>query len=622
MQEKFVFPLFLLLFLIGCNSKSSLESVQNILDFHTKSKTYDYSSSADSIIFYLGKAKKSIQLNPSIPDSIKAEHNYLMADLYLKEKLLDSAVVYCNKSISYIDQSNLKDVHQDYFELAWTVNFKLQQYANGISIVNEYIDLLDPNKDADKLLYAFFQLGQLYYELGDAEKELVNYKKALNFAKVAKNEKMTRIITLPIVEIEYPKNKERAFSILDSLSQLNNNDDHTNRSIHHINGMLRYYNNEFYKAIAAYKKSIQFLKMNSESIHFNYDMTSDYCNIAEAYIELKDTIQSKIYLDSASLYLTKDSESSELSFISKLRLSLSLLKGEKATEIHAIFDELVEKQNEKHQEKINEELLALKEANEKEKHLTEQKKEQEIRNLKLQSRNLILGILIVLIISLGFLYYRHRKLTFEKQNLQMQQRLLRSQMNPHFISNILNVIKTTIKKNKEASLLYISKFSKLLRIVLENSTQDYVLLEKELESIRKYLDLQLLRFPKKFTYSLNYKGLKEHDLIYIPPMLMQPFIENSIEHGFRNIDFIGKIEVTLSLNENSKFLECNIIDNGIGFTSPTNNHSESVSIELISSFIYKVTNTKILITDRKTKDIGQSGVNVSFLIPYKFTNHD
>lgn len=622
MHKKFIFPILILLLLIGCSTKTDLEIAQKVESLLNKSKTSDHSLSADSAFHYLAKVKKIIQSYPTVPDSLKAEHNYLLGDHYFESKKLDSAAIYSNEAIKYVDSTNIKDIHKRYFKLAWTSNFKLQQYANAISVANKYIELLDENEDADKLLFAYFQLGQIYFELGNAEKEIFYYNKALECAKISGNDKMSRIITLPLVEIEFSNNKESAFFKLDSLSQLNNIDDHTNGSINHINGMLRYFNNEFHKAIAAYKKSIHYLKKNPKSIHYNYDMTSDYSNIAEAYIELKDTIQSKIYLDSASMYLTNDSESSEFSFISKLRLSLSLLKGDKAKDIHAIFDELVNKQNEKHREKINEELLALKEANEKEKHLTAQKKKQEIRNIKLQSRNLILGILILLITSFGFHFYRQRKLNFEKQNLQMQQRLLRSQMSPHFISNILNVIKTSIKKNKEASLLYISKFSRLLRIVLENSTQNYVLLEKELESLRKYLDLQLLRFPEKFTYSFNFNSLKEDDIIYIPPMLIQPFIENSIEHGFINMDVRGEIDVTLTLKENSQFLICNITDNGNGFESKSNKHSKSVSIDLISSFIYKITKTKILISDRAANDLGQKGVGVTFLIPYKLTNHD
>ena len=114
----------------------------------------------------------------------------------------------------------------------------------------------------------------------------------------------------------------------------------------------------------------------------------------------------------------------------------------------------------------------------------------------------------------------------------MQQRLLRSQMNPHFTFNTLYAIQNQIKKDPEGAKDYMLKFSRLLRLILENSMQNYVQLEKEIDSLKKYMDLQLLRFPSKFNYQITLKDIEEDDLIFIPPMLMQPFVENSIEHGF------------------------------------------------------------------------------------------
>ena len=221
---------------------------------------------------------------------------------------------------------------------------------------------------------------------------------------------------------------------------------------------------------------------------------------------------------------------------------------------------------------------------------------------------------------LGYLFYRQRRHKFEKQDLQMQQRLLRSQMNPHFMFNTLSAIQNQIKDNQEHAANYLLKFSRLLRLILENSLSNYVQIENELELLRKYIELQLLRFPEKFTYTIELEGLEEDELLFIPPMLIQPFVENSIEHGFIGIEKKGHINIKLALLD--KWIACTIEDDGAGLNHLNNNYKKSVSTKLISQFIYKTTRNKITILDKKKEDRNTTGVLVKFLIPYKFSKDD
>ena len=107
---------------------------------------------------------------------------------------------------------------------------------------------------------------------------------------------------------------------------------------------------------------------------------------------------------------------------------------------------------------------------------------------------------------------------FEKQELQLHQRLLRTQMNPHFTFNTLYAIQTLIKKDPEKAITYQLKFSRLLRLVLENSTANFVQLDDELVAVEQYLELQLLRFPGKFEYEVLLEGIERNSLVFIPPM--------------------------------------------------------------------------------------------------------
>ncbi len=134
------------------------------------------------------------------------------------------------------------------------------------------------------------------------------------------------------------------------------------------------------------------------------------------------------------------------------------------------------------------------------------------------------------------------------------------------------------------------------------------------------MDLQLLRFPDKFEYEIHLQDIEEDDFIFIPPMLIQPYIENSIEHAFQGIDYKGNISITLS--EKGTFLECRIEDNGIGIQTKKDSHKESVSTTLIADFIEKATKQKITVLNKKDQDNTTSGIITTFLIPYKETEHD
>jgi LytS/YehU family sensor histidine kinase len=152
-------------------------------------------------------------------------------------------------------------------------------------------------------------------------------------------------------------------------------------------------------------------------------------------------------------------------------------------------------------------------------------------------------------------------LKLKASELEMQ--ALRAQMNPHFIFNCLSSINHFILKNEmEAASDYLTKFSRLIRIVLINSKNKLITLEDELEMLRLYLDMERLRFKNAFSYHINFTNSIDIDNIYIPPLLLQPFAENSIWHGLMNKEGEGRLEIGLSTENN--FLICSITDNGIG----------------------------------------------------------
>jgi sensor histidine kinase YesM len=122
-----------------------------------------------------------------------------------------------------------------------------------------------------------------------------------------------------------------------------------------------------------------------------------------------------------------------------------------------------------------------------------------------------------------------------------------------------------IEQNPHQIALYLSKYSKIMRLTLEDSYNNLVSIESELDFVQQYLDLQKLRLKDKFTYHITISDEVETSMLLIPSMILQPFIENSIEHGFSNIQYPGLIEISIGIT--GKILQIEMNDNGMGNAS-------------------------------------------------------
>lgn len=200
-------------------------------------------------------------------------------------------------------------------------------------------------------------------------------------------------------------------------------------------------------------------------------------------------------------------------------------------------------------------------------------KEQEIVQQK-NSKNLIIigGIALLLFLLLGFNQYRisqHRK--NERERFQLQHQLselkieaLRAQMNPHFIFNALNSInRYIIRSDRETASDYLVKFSKLMRLVLENSKSSLVTLQNETDALRLYIEMEQLRFDHKFDYSISIDPTIDKERTMIPPLVLQPYVENAIWHGLLNKGAAGTVSISIINNKNNS-LFCTVEDDGVG----------------------------------------------------------
>ncbi len=156
-----------------------------------------------------------------------------------------------------------------------------------------------------------------------------------------------------------------------------------------------------------------------------------------------------------------------------------------------------------------------------------------------------------------------RKAAIRQQLAELEGKALRAQMNPHFIFNCLNAIQECIVSgNIDAAYDYLAMFSRLLRMVLNNSEKEMVSLEVEIEMLQLYLKLESLRFKQNFSYSIDIDESIDSEMTMVPPLLMQPFIENAIWHGLMHKNGEKKLEI--QCKEENALLVCSIKDNGIG----------------------------------------------------------
>jgi len=161
-----------------------------------------------------------------------------------------------------------------------------------------------------------------------------------------------------------------------------------------------------------------------------------------------------------------------------------------------------------------------------------------------------------------------RMLNVEKQLFEIQQRALRLQMNPHFIFNSLNSIQSFIlSKDIDLAVNYLSRFSQLMRLILANSRESIIPLADELQAIRYYIEIEQLRFDNKFDYTIIIDPELDEEFTGIPPMILQPYIENAIIHGL--VHKISPGTITLQIIKIDSRIKCIITDNGIGRAKAT-----------------------------------------------------
>ncbi len=213
-------------------------------------------------------------------------------------------------------------------------------------------------------------------------------------------------------------------------------------------------------------------------------------------------------------------------------------------------------------------------------------------------------------------------LSLKQRASELEMQALRAQMNPHFIFNSLNSINNYIlNKDQDRASDYLLKFSKLIRLILQNSTESFISIDKELEALKLYIELEALRFMHKFNFELTIDKDLDTTSIKVPPLILQPFVENAINHGLIPKQNDG--ELTISAKQEGEKLIITISDNGIGRTKASeiksHNH-KSMGIKMTTDRIRIMQNgestfPELRIDDLINTDNNALGTKITIQLP-------
>ncbi|MBO4602887.1 MAG: histidine kinase [Salinivirgaceae bacterium] len=623
---------------------------------------------------------------PDSPDSVKARNYYSVAwitcdnDTCLKYALLslefckptDSVLIarnYNNLSYSYYMKDETRKALQYRLKAADIYNkvsYKQDEAISFMSIGKFYEDLnirdsifyyynkalkyFAETQDTGRLIKLYFGLSSAYFNSSLYANAEENLRKALNYAELSND----------TLKIAYSYSRIGEIYLLQSDTLLN-------RTIKILNKSVQMY------------ESVNVVKYNEVN-----DKYFAYALLASAYINMAETTGEKAYADSCYMYIKKignyylatgayyDYIESRYSYVDYLvfykryndALAELLKLGKYLTDNSSIFT-LVDYNNKLYQvyshlgdyknalrchEKYMEYKIAyvndsslnsiknaevertrmLDSVNHKfETMRIETEHQKELTKTRMKTRVLLsIALIFILVGVILFFFYKTAKESEENKlradALEIERTLLRTQMNPHFIFNALNSIQSFITSNNQGEAVrYLSKFAKLMRMILNNSMQQYVLLSEELASLSLYLDLEQVRFNNRFSYKIDIDDEVEEDLVKVPPMLIQPFVENAILHGLMHKPEGGLITICLAENGNNT-LTCTITDNGVGRKAAAeieskNEHShKSVGMQLTRDRLQELnsnTQHSCAITDLEDSDGNALGTQVIIIIP-------
>ena len=633
MKNRFLYFIIILFLFSLVSFGQNLDSLKHVLETKNTENKINACLELSSYFFY------------SEPDSAEKYLNYGL-ELSIKKKLLkEEAIFLQQKGILANEKGNVKKAKQ-YFLKTIQIAEKLLdtsliisgngnlgnshmyvgEYEKAIEQFTKVAKMGEEKNDIKVKATANGAIGNLYVYMKNFEKALPYYEKSRENFELLNHEIGIALSYMNIAIVLYnTEHYDEAVSNYAEASIIFKRTNNFLNSAKCISGISRVFN---YKK--QYKKSIE-TELKALAIYKDYeaeiDKMNSYSSIASNYLNLRNYNKSILYLDSAYDIALKENNFHHLLIISTKYSSCydSLCDYKNAYRYLGLLQEYKDSIFNSESDERFTELEVKYETTQKEQEIELLKKNEELLNKENKNRQILLfGIITLFVFSIliFWLIYNRYKLKSTKKTIETEQKLLRIQMNPHFIFNALFAIESFMHKNDmNQSALYMSNFAKLMRMILESSRKNYISLEEEIEILDYYIGFQMLRFNNKFTYTIKISENIDKENTLIPPMLVQPFVENAIEHGFSNE--IEKPHLNISFSLKNNYISVIIEDNGKGISDVQNkpNH-QSLAVQItkerldvIFSKKHKKNINLELLNLNKVNPV-LKGTRVSFKIPY------
>lgn len=519
---------------------------------------------SDSVVFYINQIPKNEQI---------CYQEYLVYKLHylINIKRLDSVAILfenLNKSISKSSNQYIK-LQQIYLSGRYF-------YSRGLNDSASYyfIKSLDQAKYQKDTLFQIKSLNSL----SNVFANLTQYDKAIKYGNAGlvlarkKKDKPSEILLLGNLISYYGKQfletNEKIF--LDSAESVSKQLVIESKKQNNIYALLKaysglgscYFQYEEYKKTLAYSDSIIQLARDGK---YSKVVLQAYGNICDSYLALGKFELAKRAADSSLSYALKQGDKMAISeiYYKLYDCEYELKNYQRAIEYYEMHTAVKDSANAEEQFSVVNELEQKYNKFENEKIIGDLTKEKEISGLRI--RILVIGIIsfVILIVLIVFVY-RQRSLKQKHVLLEIEQRLNRSRINPHFFFNSITTLQGIALKENDGKKVYknLFTFSKLMRETLESTYADLVPIEKEVSFLMNYVELQKLNQKDKFNFEVVISSEIDHETVFIPSMIIQPFVENSIEHGFSEMSTGGSIKLDFSIYDDE--LHVTITDNGKG----------------------------------------------------------
>lgn len=527
--------------------------------------------------------ENSLKVLPAGDTDKKAQSFYALGDIYLYWNQYDLAIA------NYKNALNAKDDPATSLKLA-KAYFLNKNYAESLAAYQKLAGnrALSPYQQV-----TFYEgLGEVYEKTGDFGEAVKNYQKGLQIAnQQGITPKITNLNSRIADAYSQAGNTTQAESYYKNSLQLASREN-AGRAVQEKEKVADFYRkeNQYDKEIALRQSALE----DAEELNEQASAPSAFAKpdsltpqrinykIGDAFIAKNQPQQAIPYLQKSISQANKEADLSVQKEATRKLSEVYKTVGayDKALETYQKYVQLVDVLYEKKEEELAQVAqfskdIALQQSRitglEQERQLSESRyqlalKEQQLTTESNKRQQLIIYSLLFGFLLMGltayFFYRSNRQQTLANRVLALKS--LRSQMNPHFIFNALNSINNFIARNDERSAnRFLSDFSTLMRSVLENSEKDFISLPEELELLKRYVALEHARFPEKFDYYINVEENVRAESFQVPPMLLQPYVENAIWHGLRYKEGKGRLTICVQ-QPDEESVEIQVEDDGIG----------------------------------------------------------